>query len=402
MVSSGHPNSIHGAAVDGGDDRAQLVRQLEIARQDLREKSERLSELSESAHRFVEDVAHDFRTPLTVIQEFASIMADGIGGEVSEKHGEFLELIACASRDLAQLVDNFLDSGKLRAGTLRVDRRAHRVDAILDACWTRLSERARTHGLELVREPDEGLPEVYVDIDRARRALTNLVVHAIKTAPSGSRVLVGAQLEGSDAVRLHVTDQGATLTADQRARVRECYRPDSVSHTKETKGFGLGLSVVGQLASINLGSASVESTERTGNTHSFTMPIARTEVIIRRYLSWIASMGEASPMSALRIREESPGGAPDDLLAFLSTVSRTTDLELAAPDGEGFIVCGIGYKPDEWRARIRTLYAESVLRLAKPDRGPLMIDILGTRDFQKAERFLLDQVTPEVEVRPHA
>lgn len=378
-----------------------MARQLEIARRDLRQKSERLSELSESAHRFVEDVAHDFRTPLTVIQEFASIMADGIGGDVSDKHGEFLELITCATRDLAQLVDDFLDSGKLRAGTLRVDRRSHRVGAILDSCWSRLSERARTHGVELVRELDGNLPKVYVDIDKARRTMTNLVVNAIKIAPSGTRVVVRVLQDGSDAVAFGVTDHGATMTAEQLERVHECFCPETVFHTKETKGFGLGLSVVGQLASINLGSASVRSAEGL-NTHSFTMPIACTQVIVGRYLSWIASMDETSTLCALRVREVMPAGAPDELLAFLASVSRATDLVLASPDGEGFIVCGIGYKPDEWLDRISTLYSASALRIAQPDRGPLVIDILGTRNIQEAERFLMEQLTPALEARPHA
>lgn len=108
MAANGQPNNSHAVNSDYGADAADLARQLETVTQDLRQKSERLSELSESAHRFVEDVAHDFRTPLTVIQEFASIMADGIGGDVNEKHREFLDLISCATRDLAELVDNSL------------------------------------------------------------------------------------------------------------------------------------------------------------------------------------------------------------------------------------------------------------------------------------------------------
>lgn len=402
MVVSGQPNKVHAVDADRGGDAADLARQLEVARQDLLHKSNRLAELSESAHRFVEDVAHDFRTPLTVIQEFASIMADGIGGEVNEKQTEFLGLIACATRDLAQLVDDFLDSGKLRAGTLRVDRRPHPVAGIIDGCFARLSERARAHEIELVREPCDDLPEVYVDADRARRVLTNLVVNAIKTAPPGTRVVVGAAPDGADAVRLSVADHGATMTDEHRGRVLECLRPGNVFHTKETKGFGLGLSVVGQLSSINLGAASVRSEEGTGNVYSFTMPIARTGVIVRRYLSWIASMGESSSLCALRVREATPEGAPDDLLAFLASVSRATDLILRTPDGEGFVVCGIGYKPDEWTSRIATLYAESALRSARPDRGPLSIDTLGTRDIRDAEQFLHDHLTPHVEARPHA
>ncbi|UYV12918.1 MAG: ATP-binding protein [Phycisphaera sp.] len=276
------------------------------------------------------------------------------------------------------------------------------MDAILDSCWSRLSERARTHGIELVRETGADLPEVYVDLERARRALTNLVVNAIKTAPPDSRVVVGAHLDGPEAVRLDVIDHGSALTPNQLARVGECFRPDTVSHTKETKGFGLGLSVVGQLACINLGSASVRSEEGVGNTHSFTMPIARTDVVVRRYLTWISSMDETSTLCALRVCEVTPTEPDDGIRAFLASVSRATDLELPAIDGDGFVICGVGYKPDEWRARVSGLYAESALRVGRLDRSPLVIDILGTRNIRDSESFLLEHLACELEARPHA
>ncbi|MEM6733360.1 MAG: histidine kinase dimerization/phospho-acceptor domain-containing protein, partial [Myxococcota bacterium] len=100
-----------------------LTKRLKEANAELTLKSEKLSVMSATAHRFVEDVAHEFRTPLAVIQEFAAIMRDGIGGDTSSQQDDYLGFIANASRDLSQLVDDFLDGGKLRAGTLRVARK---------------------------------------------------------------------------------------------------------------------------------------------------------------------------------------------------------------------------------------------------------------------------------------
>lgn len=87
---------------------------VEEANKELQKKNEKLTELTETAHRFVDNVAHDFRTPLTVIKEFSSIIADGLGGPVTEQQAEYLNFITTATRDLAQMVDDFLTAASSR------------------------------------------------------------------------------------------------------------------------------------------------------------------------------------------------------------------------------------------------------------------------------------------------
>ncbi len=91
-----------------------LSNRLKLANRELNSKNRKLTELTDTAHRFVEDVAHEFRTPLTVIKEFASIIADGLGGEVTEKQAQYLNHITGSASDLAGLIDDFLNSSRLR------------------------------------------------------------------------------------------------------------------------------------------------------------------------------------------------------------------------------------------------------------------------------------------------
>lgn len=76
-----------------------LTKQLKMMNVDLKNKNKnkKLSELTETAHRFVDNVAHDFRTPLTVIKEFSSIIADGLGGPVTKQQNEYLQYIITAT-----------------------------------------------------------------------------------------------------------------------------------------------------------------------------------------------------------------------------------------------------------------------------------------------------------------
>jgi len=163
----------------------ELSRQLKIANGELEQQNTALTELTETAHRFVNDVAHEFRTPLTVIKEFASIMADGLGGEITEKQTEFLGHIIASSRDLAHLIDDFLDSSKLKARSLRVDRQRHSVTDILDAVRPMLRCRAASRRIQITEDIDPECLEVFADAEKAGRVLINLTVNAIKFAPHG-------------------------------------------------------------------------------------------------------------------------------------------------------------------------------------------------------------------------
>lgn len=376
----------------------ELTDQLRIANEDLRTKSELLASMSDAGHRFVEDVAHEFRTPLAVIQEFASIMADGIGGEVSEKHGEFLDFIANATRDLSLLVDDFLDSGKLRAGTLRLDRRSYHPQDVLDSCWSLLEARAEARGIALERWCPSSAPHVFLDLDKAKRTLMNLVVGAIKVSPPGSKIVVRVATRGDDLVCFQVHDNATTLPEDQYERLRDFFKDDRAIATRDHRGFGLGLSIVRELTRVNLGTVSVGRAEGGGNCFSFTVPIDRIESVVGRYLAWISTMGKASMLSVLRIREPSEGESSEALEAFLGSMSRASDLRLPSPDGDGFVMVGVGYRPQEWQARMQAWYAESALPGSVPGDGRLCIEVLGTRSVPEAYAFLVEQMAPSVEV----
>lgn len=379
----------------------ELTRQLEIAKRDLRIKGERLDSLSNSTHRFVEDVAHEFRTPLAVIQEFASIMADGIGGQVTPKHGEFLEFIGNATRDLAQLVDDFLDSGKLRAGTLRVDRRVHSVDEVLDASWSVLAQRAKAHGITLERDVPDDLSPVWIDVDKARRTLTNLLINAVKYSPANATVTIRAASHGPTAVRLMVIDRGPGMNRDECERLLDRFRHGDAAHVSQTKSCGLGLNIVRELTGINLGVAEVSSELGVGSTFAFTMPRAETASIVRHYVDWIGSLDLSDTITVLHVSAGDPV-TQQELLSFLGSVSRTTDLELPDASGDGVYLVGVGHNPGEWAARLETLYQESALRVIKQTDRPLRVRRLGVCRLPNAEAFLTSKLTNRVEIAAHA
>ena len=115
----------------GEEHRRTLLDELEATKVSLEKKNRRLSELYKTAHEFVDNVSHEFRTPLTVIKEFASIVRDGLAGDVTDEQREYLDIVNNRVDDLSIMVDDMLDISKLEAGILGVCRRLCRGDEIV-------------------------------------------------------------------------------------------------------------------------------------------------------------------------------------------------------------------------------------------------------------------------------
>lgn len=367
-----------------------LARKLKRANGDLEHKNARLADLTDTAHRFVDDVAHEFRTPLAVIKEFASILADGLGGEVTEKQTEFLDFIVDATRDLATLIDDFLDSSKLRAQTLRIDRQAHNIHDLVDSVWPMLESRANVRRVTIERAVSADLPEIYADADKVRRTLINLVVNAIKFSPQGSNVRVSAETLGQHAVGISVADQGAGMSAEVLEALFERFEQALGGAPSDTKGFGLGLSIVRDLVAINLGSMNIDSTPGEGSTFAFTLPINNASSVIESVAALTKLRDPAAHLSVLKITSTQP---PQDIHALISRVAAmcySTDVLRPAPDGRSLIAIGDTRTPDAWRDRL--LAADRVAR-ARPggqDHADLIIDTLGSWNVNAAQTALLE------------
>ena len=96
----------------------------------------RLNLLREANHRFVENACHDFRSPLTVIKEFASIIAEGLSGEVNEEQAEFLQIILTRVDHLSSMVDGILDASRLESDVIGVRREEQTVAKLIEQAKT--------------------------------------------------------------------------------------------------------------------------------------------------------------------------------------------------------------------------------------------------------------------------
>lgn len=279
----------------------------------LESRNQRLAEMTERAHRVVDDVSHDFRTPLTVIREYAALIADGVGGAVTPRQEEWLRIVEGAATDLARMVDDFLDSSRLRVGRLRIDRRCIRPESIVDGVVRLLEVKARASGVRLRAEPAPAscarLPDAFADLDKARRILANLVANAIKFSPEGGEVRVSVAPLPEGDLEFRVDDEGPGLAAGDIALLFERFRQLPSAIAPSDRGFGLGLSIARQLVWLNLGTIRVESRAGRGARFAFTLPVPDPRLLVRRAFERFAERAE--PVRAIAAIEIAIAGAAD-------------------------------------------------------------------------------------------
>ncbi|MBI3469450.1 MAG: hybrid sensor histidine kinase/response regulator [Planctomycetes bacterium] len=307
-----------------------LLASLQESQTLLERKNRRLDKLCKTARRFVDDVSHEFRTPLTVIKEYVSLMRDGLVGPITAEQAQFLNVVMDRSDDLNRMVDDMLDVSKLRAGLLAVRRSACRVTTLMERVRRSLELKAGVKGVSLEMSVEPNLPEVYCDSDKIEHVIINLGVNAVKYCGEPGRVSIWAKPGATESeVLMGVTDNGPGISSRDQRRIFRRFRQLKRATRDSTKGFGLGLSIAKELVDLNFGRISLDSRSGVGSTFSFTLPVAQPTEVVRRYLSRLRCSRSGEPPLTFMTAEtqewaDQEGG--DALDSFLSYLMRPMDL----------------------------------------------------------------------------
>jgi signal transduction histidine kinase len=327
----------------------ELTASLKVMNEALERRAQHLQELTESAHRFVDDVAHEFRNPLAVIQMSASNVNDGLAGPVTDRQKELLAFINNAARDLAHLIDDFLDSSRLKHGTLRVDRRPHSIEALFKLVHPLLEAHANDHKVRIIEKISPSLPAVFCDLEKAGRALVNFTVNAIKFSTAGAAVEVAAESRPDGEIEIRVIDHGPGITIGDLDKIRARFGQGRNGSTR-IKGYGLGLNIAESLVQLNFGRMNVYSVEGAGSTFSFTLCTNDIMQIVRHFLSATYIENPAPHISVLHVGNVGCGvGA---LREFFSSVCHPMDLVLQLPRADSLLLMGVCDRPQEWISRL--------------------------------------------------
>ncbi len=219
---------------------------------------------------FVATVSHELRTPLTAIQATVSMLHGGDAGTLSEIQQRMVGLLDRNTERLRVLVDDLLDIGALEGGRVTLSRA--RVD-LAQICSAIVEEtRAFAQQENVTLSADLGAAEAYVDVDRMRQVVENLLQNAVKFTPAGGSVSVTTRADGDHAY-IEVRDTGIGIAPADLDRIFEkFYR--TTAGARFASGSGLGLSIAHSIVALHGGSLTAESDGAQGTTMIVKLPSA--------------------------------------------------------------------------------------------------------------------------------
>jgi two-component system sensor histidine kinase KdpD len=242
-----------------------------VDRMNLREEvreTRLVAEVGRQRAGFLSAVSHNLRTPLTAVKAAAATLLASWSRLEPEDRRELLETIADEAERLERLVRNTLELSRIRAGALEVDLQPVDIADLVQHAVRRLRPIARAHRVRLA--VDDHLPTTWLDITMIEQILLNLLENALRFAPPGSEIVVGARPVDDDRVELSVRDHGPGVPIDARTRIFEEFQ--SVDTRPDRSGTGLGLAIVRALVTAQNGTVHYEDTPGGGATFVCSFP----------------------------------------------------------------------------------------------------------------------------------
>src|SRR5580698_6544735 len=232
---------------------------------------------------FSESLAHDVRTPLTVIQEYASLMSEGLVGDLTDEQRRILDVIADRASDLNRAIDNAIDASKLGTRDDRVWDRLCRTANVLSRIRPQLFRKATVHKVDLHFEPNTDLPEIHCDADSVARAIANIVSGVLNLAAESGRITISQDVDWDlkeVGIRLCIDGPSSAATLELLGELARC-----AAAQKETDEMirSRELALAAQLIACNLGRVAATD-DATGATLWIGFPLADSVEVLRRHL----------------------------------------------------------------------------------------------------------------------
>jgi len=220
-------------------------------------------ELEEAKDLFLATTSHELRTPITVVQGFASTLASRWDKLADADRRSAVQTIAERAGSLARLVEQLLLGSRAGGDQLRVSNESFDLAALLRGSVQAFRPLSDRHTLEL--DIPATLPRADGDPMATDIILGQLLENAFKYSPAGGPVTVSALADG-DVIEVIVQDQGIGIRPEDRERVFERFVQGEAGDRRRFGGIGLGLYIVRQLAEAQGGSIAAEGHDSAGTT----------------------------------------------------------------------------------------------------------------------------------------
>lgn len=240
---------------------------------ELDEKADHLRRADHMKTRFLSNMSHEFRTPLSSILALSALLLDRSDGELTSEQDKQVRFVRKAAESLLELVNDLLDLAKIEAGKVDVRPVEFEIKTMFSALRGMLKPLLAGSSVNLLFEEPEDLPILYTDEGKVAQVLRNFISNALKFTERGEiRVTASVDAERRN-LTIAVADTGIGIHPHDQARIFEEFSQLDSPIQRKVKGTGLGLPLCKKLALLLGGHVTVESQVGIGSIFTLTIPL---------------------------------------------------------------------------------------------------------------------------------
>jgi signal transduction histidine kinase len=251
---------------------AAVAKQFENNIYELKKKNEELKALDQLKDDFVNNVSHEFRMPLTIIQESIRQISEGMFGAVNEEQRKYFKMSLKNIDRLKALIDNMLDISKIKKGKFDLNKKNIDIGTIINEVVFDFTQKIKDKGLEIKVDLQAQPLEALADKDKITQVLINLVGNAYKFTAQGCIEISAGKKDGF--IECSVVDSGIGMSPKDLTYLFSDFYQIGRWEGNQEKGTGLGLVISKSIIELHNGKIHVESKEGAGTKFTFTLPMA--------------------------------------------------------------------------------------------------------------------------------
>lgn len=235
-------------------------------------------DFSKMKEDFAKNMSHELRTPLASIKTASKVLLNelceknSLEGETADK---MLSIINRSSEKMIRMVDDLLETFRIEAGKITLNRVPIAVDRMVAECVEEFLGPCQERGIYLTSNVEHDLPTVTADPVKLRRIILNLLGNAMKFTWAGGQIIIGVKKENKNSpiVEISVKDTGIGIEPEKQKKIFEKFYQADDFKTQGRDGLGLGLALVKAMVEAHGGTISVDSIPGKGSTFYVRIPV---------------------------------------------------------------------------------------------------------------------------------
>jgi len=266
----GLPLVIHNAlnAFRAAKERERLQKEIAVKNIELDAANRKLKELDRIKSDFVANVAHEFRTPLTIIKGNTDMVVKGRLGKVTAEQKDMLDGAIKIVNRLSRLVNDLLDISKIESGKLKLKKEKLNINKIIEDNLVVFDNIMKDKKQTLQKELAGDMPDITADTDKITQVFINLLSNAVKYSPEGGSITIKS-ISLEKEIMVEVADTGEGVSPENIDKIFDKFTRVTA---EKKEGTGLGLPIAKDIVVLHKGRMWVKSELGKGSQFFFTLP----------------------------------------------------------------------------------------------------------------------------------